>query len=406
MVFAGSDKKVSSPEMENSFTFSSAYFEGRYTNEGLSAFILEFLGGIDRLHDYIDNPYGKIAVAAIGIWSSYGLHLALHEVGHGLRGKAFGGDYVMPKDGKWDNLTREERAALKKDENFFKFFARKLVFPHQGYPIISRPNENSTHVWLIRVAGGLNNTVYLSERVSDELHSKGRIGLAESFVYIWGELHPILYSSMTRKQLKKLYPDNDDLTSDAINIEDAYKTLGISAKQNDMVLANTISLLLSGTTYSILSPIFKDSYHTKPGDNYIKPLEYANFRIPDVFSYITTRGISYKVVSGYKIKDDLRLIFGFEQVVHGKSTTELSFGINKMFKTPIGNDLLFKVVTTFGRGFNIEGTLSLPVHKRLSVNLGGASYSTKSLLGERHAVNMENGRARSSNMFISLSYKY
>ncbi|GHU28433.1 hypothetical protein FACS1894152_6130 [Bacilli bacterium] len=375
--------------MENSFTFSSCYFERYYTNEQLAIFGLDMLGGLSRFYNYMENPFGRLFISFAGYWISDGFNTAFHEIGHGIRSKAFGGYYSLMNGNKREPDGTE-------DANFFKFLVKQLTLaPFKSaatYPILNNP---SLYTNFIMIAAGMNNSVYFSEKISDELYSKGRIGVAEVIAYIYSKMSPIRYSSIEREEARG---------GDPVLIEDIYKRAGISATKDNIVFANTMSLLFSGTTYSIIAATFRDGSYYKNSGAYIKPLEYTGFRIPDLFSYITTRGISYKVVSGYKIKDDLRLIFGFEHIAYGNSATEFSFGVDKVFHKY--HNVSFKIVTTFGRGFNIEGTLSLPVHRRLSVNIGGASYSTKSLLGERHAVNMENGRVRSSNMFISLSYKY
>lgn len=68
--------------------------------------------------------------------------------------------------------------------------------------------------------------------------------------------------------------------------------------------------------------------------------------------------------------------------------------------------MIYKVITTFGRGFNVEACLSYLLFGNLSVNFGGSSYSCKSLLGERHAGNMKDGKKHSNAVFVSVSYRY
>jgi hypothetical protein len=54
--------------------------------------------------------------------------------------------------------------------------------------------------------------------------------------------------------------------------------------------------------------------------------------LPDIYSYITTRGMSYKVVSGYEFNEDTRLFFGFESVFDKERATEYSIDIDRIAK--------------------------------------------------------------------------
>ncbi|GHT40914.1 hypothetical protein AGMMS49921_03090 [Endomicrobiia bacterium] len=64
-----------------------------------------------------------LAVFSVSFSSLYVMSKAstsFHEVGHGLRGKSFGIDYMLiPPDG-------DDKSPFKKDENFFKFFVREM----------------------------------------------------------------------------------------------------------------------------------------------------------------------------------------------------------------------------------------------------------------------------------------
>jgi hypothetical protein len=388
MVFAGDEseqKKIS----KDSVTISSGYFEGQYTNDQLALFGLEVLRAASRLENYVENPYAKVLCQALGYWVGVEFHLAFHEIGHGLRGKAFGYDYMMPGNGKEDANNSRPFA---KDENFFKFFVKKLVVLHRGDPIRIQGRHSSSEKF-IEAAGGVNNNVYFAERLSDELYSKGNMSSIESFAYLYGKIYPAVYTSTSKRK-------NDSTPGDPIQIEDYYIENGISARKNDIVLAGIISTLASGTTYSIIKECLSFSEHFCA-----EPVDFYGFRVPDVFSYVTSKGISYKVVSGYKIREDLRLIFGLEQVVHGKSAAEVNLGLNKTFGVDLNNTSC-QIVTTFGKGFNVEASCSIPVLDNVSVNFGGGSYACKSLIGERHAKNMKDGKNRSNNVFVSLSYKY
>ncbi|GHT37187.1 hypothetical protein AGMMS49593_03670 [Endomicrobiia bacterium] len=131
------------------------------------------------------------------------------------------------------------------------------------------------------------------------------------------------------------------------------------------------------------------------------------FRIPDVFPYITTKGMSYKVVSGYEIDEDLRLIFGFVRVFKVEPATEYSLGVEQ---TAIINHALpisYRGVVTFGQGLDLEASCSIPIRKYLSIGTSLEIYSYKSLQGQRHATSgMVNENGLSLNISVSMSYKF
>ncbi|MDR3071392.1 MAG: hypothetical protein LBU29_02210 [Endomicrobium sp.] len=380
----------------DSFTISSAYFDpGLYTNSQLANFGLDLIKVETRIGQRIKNQWVKIPYAIICCWVNCVFSLSFHEIGHALRGKAFGCDYMMPKDCAVNNS--DDLGPFKVDQNFFKFFLKKLVRPHRGYPI-RVDKKLSLHESLICSAGGLNNQIYFTERISNELHKKGNISGSGNyaFAYVWGKLYTISYeASKTSK--------DSDILIDSERIENIYKKMGISVKKRDIVFANVVSTLLSGTTYSVIARFFDWSDYTDY--NNLKALKIAGFRVPDTFSYITTRGVSYKVVSGYKVRENLDLMFGVEQVIHGKSATEVNLGVSKTFGAKL-NHISCELAMTFGRGFNIEATCSVPTIKDWFLNFGIASYCCKSLLGERHAMDMRNGKDRSNNAFVSISYRY
>jgi hypothetical protein len=376
-------------EEKDSITISSAYFEGQYSNEQFATFGLELLRAGSRLEDFIVEK-SSADIAGVAKWSSRILTFwcynafktAYHETGHGLRARAYGSEYILTKHG--------DKSGNRKDENFFKYFTKRLTSFSRGACVYIK--ELSPEEQLVVAAGGMNNEMYFAERISNELHTKKNASVVEGIAYFHSRLSPTLYALKTKS--------NGDINSsdDPVAVDAYYEKFGISAKKNDIALAGLVSLLASGTTYSMIKMMVGS-------DKYASPLEFLGFRVPDTFSYVTSKGISYKAISGYKLREDLKLIFGAEHVFHGKSTTEVNLGINKTFDGSLHN-MSCEVVTTFGKGVNLEASCSIPVLNCLSINFGGGTYSCKSLLGERHAPNMKNGKGRSSNVFVSVSYKY
>ncbi|MDR3274804.1 MAG: hypothetical protein LBS81_02265 [Endomicrobium sp.] len=128
--------------------------------------------------------------------------------------------------------------------------------------------------------------------------------------------------------------------------------------------AGSISLFLSATTYAIFTKA---------------PLKVCGFRLPDVFPYITTRGISYKVVSGYEVNKYLKLIFGFEKVFEIEPAAEYNFGIDHIIESPF--TMHYRGIITFGQELDFEASCTVPLSDLFSIGIGCEIYSCKSLQG-------------------------
>lgn len=385
--------------IKDSITFSSAYFESQYTNKQLAHFGLELIRGTARLEDFItsniDNEkrkrYTQWFARAIYIFIYNAFEFAYHEIGHGLRVNAYGKDFQLTLD--YD----DDHSDFKKDQNFFKFFIKNIGnfdgagTRIQGLAILSETGEikytDLKEEDLVFSAGGMNNETYMTERITRDFHNRGRLSFYESFSYFLGKLYPTGYALINCKE-------GQENGFDPIRVENLYKKLGISATRNDIARCGLVSFLLSGTTYSIMKSIFSP-------DKHVTPISFYNFQAPDVFAYITSKGISYRLVSAYKCLDNLKFLFGAEHVFRGKSTTEVHLGADISFWN---TNLEF--VTTFCNGFNIEAACSINILDNLAINIEAGTYACKSMLGERHAKNLKDGKKRCSDIAVSISYRY
>ncbi|MDR0677218.1 MAG: hypothetical protein LBF57_00890 [Holosporaceae bacterium] len=251
---------------------------------------------------------------------------------------------------------------------------------------------------IIFCSGGINNEVFFAEKLADKFHKDGEIGFAESAT-ISGFRSALSYSTKLKKEDEGKSPWL--MGNDVLSLEACYKEAGIKVTASDIHRADWISWFLSGMTYSHFIGLWKGISNNRFPR--VKALEFGGFRVPDTFAYLTSKGISYKMISGYKWQEDCRIIFAVERVFKGKSATELSLGINKSCGPAFWN-ASYEVVATVGEGFDLVASCSFPISKDFSLNIGGGTYSTKSLLGERQAKNMKKGR--SSDAFISMSYWY
>ena len=119
--------------------------------------------------------------------------------------------------------------------------------------------------------------------------------------------------------------------------------------------------------------------------------------------YLTSRGISYKVKSGYRFKDDLLLNTGLEYVAHGDHSAELTLGLAKKVESFRSAKLRGNLI--LGSGIDAEISASLPINNASSVGMGFGQYSSKTLYGERNVPSLENGPS-STMLWVKMSLLY
>jgi hypothetical protein len=251
----------------------------------------------------------------------------------------------------------------------------------------SLDNDSFQNFYIIASAGGMNNEMYFAEKIADDIYERNQQVSFPLIFHLFCRICPTIYD-----QLANSKSESNDPTA----IIGAFKKKERSDfKRGTISTAGIVSLFLSATTYSIFTQ---------------EPLTLYGFRLPDVFPYITTKGMSYKVVSGYEINKDLKLIFGFEKVFGTEPATEFNLGINRTVKLPI--PMQYKGIVTFGRGLDFEATCTVPVSPRFSVGLGCEIYACESLQGQRHASKMlsksgsELSDGYSGDVFAFVSYRY
>jgi hypothetical protein len=377
---------------KDSISFNTAYLNGQYTNKQLINFGVELTNVGDRI---LQANVGSFQGTAISIIPTVALlrahNSALHEIGHGLRAKSYGIDYEL-------RLDCNDKSPFQKNENFFEYFIKKL-------PSIKRATCNSNYeqeaklekildhdsccnYMIIGAAGGMNNEIQLAEKISDDIYLKKKTSVyffyCNHIMYLYNRISPCTYDYSAKEE-----------GDDPFDIIHWFKKKGeTNFKKWTICKAGLASLLLSATTYSI----FLD-----------KPLQFHGFRIPDVFAYITTKGMSYKVVSGYEIDDDLNLIFGFESTFKKPvaESTECSLGINHLTAICGKFPISYSGIVTFGQVPDFEASCSIPLSKNFSARVGCEIYSVKSLQGQRNATtNMKKDNGFSSNFFACVSYRY
>lgn len=396
-------------EERRTITFSSGYLEKYYTNRQIANFGIEFLEDTNflfgrlrkvikkEINDELPKYIFSYALYVVNFCFISAFDISYHEFGHAMRFKAIGYDYLFIKskiknsDEKRYYNNKEEYDEMINDikannKNFFKYFLDKIFYEpfsrgatvglfdlKNGRDSLAGIDAQSFYKRFLKEgviisAAGLNNETYFQEKITERTYLTNEITISNYLFKLYSVATDIYYIK-----------DDNDKTSDPKLVELDYRILGINANRKDMARAFLVSALLSQTTYGIFyNMLFKQSI-------IFTPLQYKGFIFPDVFPYITSRGISYRIKSAYRYSDDLIFRFGIEFIAYGKSTQELIFGIN----TKLIKDNRLDLLTVFGKdGINLETTYTIPIAKHFNINLDFDLYSTKSLYGERNAYRL------------------
>ncbi|MDR0406873.1 MAG: hypothetical protein LBH38_02190 [Holosporales bacterium] len=277
----------------------------------------------------------------------------------------------------------------------------------------------------ILFVGGMNQGIYCAERLSERIYANQDVTFAEGSNYFLSYLFAAGY------------------TGKKFNFARCLKQLDLPIKDKEYKYVNYMgllvvpSVLLNPTTYYTLYSTGKAMLGFHP---YVAPWEPFGFRMPDIFFYLTTKGESIKVNSGYRINENIRLIFGiehvlglirkfglkhigrfsekigglmdersavrilgFERMFYGKLAREFHLGLEHRLSES-WNKMSYKIVGTFGEGGCGEASLNIPISDYLGVTFGGATYASESLLGERHTRDLAKKRCESA--FVSFSIRY
>jgi hypothetical protein len=384
-------------------TLSSAYFERAYTNKQLTGFGLEVVRLGVRAETLLPSRW------AVFLWKGFcagiverALATALRETGHGLRLRALYSDgaYVLMRDREVKTMPTE------KDENFFKFFFIKLVnagealcspllegFVAEELSITSSGDSNKAKDWLkkgvIFRTGGINNNIYLAELLSNQIFAHEDVPFFEGYSYITEQTSGARYAARAKKVQDELF-----------GADSVYETLGVPATLANIKRAGWTSVALSGTTYYVAY----STWNALMGkEQSVRPFAFRGIRIPDTFSYLTTKGVSFRTISEYNVRDHLDLTFGAEYIIYGLSATEFNVGV-KQTLDEAGHDISYACSFTFGLGLDVEASVRIPVSQRIALGADVGVYSRKSLLGERHSTNLR--KEYGVNFSVSLSWMY
>jgi hypothetical protein len=381
---------------KDSISLNSAYFaRNYYTNKQLANINVECLVVSRRILECLKSAGFVYYITWWGLWIvNVGAFCSFHELGHGSRYKSFGFDcifgylatdyeerdillfYLNNMLGGWLGITNGQTPCC------------GLVYEDQQKwhnLSLNMDVRSFADVKIIISAGGLNNEMYLAERLADEMYLKKRYDSSIIYAfYLYERLSGSFYDYLYDRFLG--YGDSSDPTA----IIKAFKKKGRKDfKTGTIGKAGLLSMLLSGTTYFVL---------------FDRPWCPAGLRFPDCFPYITTRGVSYKVISGYEVGECKYLTFGFETVPGKKNATEIFVGTNITDTDILPFTVQYKCIVTFGLGSDAEVSVILPLSPIFSMGLAYEYYHSNSLQGQRNTTS--NTERTSTNISCFVSYRY
>lgn len=397
---------VSQP-MRRSLSINSSYFKKFYTNTQMADVGLETMQGYSFFSHKLEGllPQNKMARVALrsatlfGNWHvSVAFGVAYHELGHATRVGAYGRNYKF--GGTLTDATVEENG-------FFQHYGRLLLSGGllsktasvHTYDAKFEPAErkNLTGTDLARYlakqeliihAAGVNNQMAFAERLADEAYE--------------GDGHWTFALAYFRDRSWSIAYGRRVPSYDMDRVFGSYDQLGILASKSQVNTAHLLAaLLVSGSTYRYSRGLYhylRDGSHSPIG-----AYEFHNVRVPETSVYLTSRGISYKVKSGYRFKDGLLLNAGLEYVAHGDHSGELTLGLAKKVESLRSAKLRGNVIV--GSGIDAEINASLPLNNRSSVGMGLGHYSSKTLYGERNVPSLEHGPS-STMLWVKMSLNY
>ncbi len=373
---------ANSSEGENSLTFSSLYFQQSDQQQdirGLMSFGKDMAGLRGTGLDWATDQWGGSELNRAGLFlfselvfgtvMDQSFQTALHEQGHGSRFASVGlgyrfntGDdeffgYYFSNFGDFEGFTQTTGVT------YFALDDRVQDF------INSKGGNNYRN--LIISAAGINAEMTYADYLQDQMYFEG-IHLSQGLGLIMGKTSALNYQ----------YDDN--LGNDLRSIEDQYQLLNIHVDVGDMDQANILAVLLSGSTWRYLAGAYD---YTKTGDTRLESWEYFGFRVPDFSSYVTSRGLSMKMDTAYRLEEQLFLTLAVEHVYKGDSATEYTLGAYKEFPYMQGLTLQGHAIMGYGTGYGVESELR--VTDTFSVFAGANYDELESLNGERYIVSLK-----------------
>lgn len=416
------------PNIARRFTLSSGYVEKYFnSNEGLVYFPLSGIQAYSKLFDVVasglkDHWGVRIATmlieAPISFWLADGLATSFHEFGHARAVAAGGGSYHYGSIGYGHEF---------KVNNYWSLSGLRFITPPIGIPgsgpawvnydlsnISPKIHEvfgGENNSFIVGRAAGLNNQMLLAKRIAQTAYERNG-HMTYTMHYVTNKMSSFWFALFDRENNspKKDSGINDE--TDPTAILRGYRNKGYNIRHSDLMLQSLLSLL-SGTTYSLGTAISK---FISQNDPVARPLEFFGFRVPDVNSYINSRGLSFEIESDYKISAALTLGLAYEFIWKGGSGQQFTPRVRYNLASALSglNELWMSGDIVIGNG--IGGSFHLDYQpfdlsdkvswKRFSYFADFNVYHAHTLYGERNIPSLAGAKIIAPEIIIGLHLNY
>ncbi len=396
-VFAGVLKQE--PDCKKVLTLDSGYFGNAPSNRGRYKFAnnIEDMNSciFNKIDQWIspkgeDNSSSRTLTFALGgfinYYSHYALEFTLHEFGHRGRDIALGSYYEWQERSEVPHLFYLQTLFTPEIHTSDELGDDESISINFQLP--NNIDTNSLDWEMNAVAAGFTAGTKLSGIVADRMYY-GHGKVTDFFAYSHDKLFPAMYD---------LFFDSvtgEANEGDVADLARFYEIKGWDIKSHDIVKASLISYFLSASTYSYITGI---SSFINGGNRKPKSLEYYHFRLPDVQAFYE-RGISYKIISGYRVNDSFDIPFSIEQVLNGEKQTEYSIGLNIQL-----NDK-YHIAGQYILGKKSQGsfTLSSQFSNNIIVYAGIEYNEIRNIEGARNISSLEFG-SHDAEFFLGYEY--
>ena len=187
--------------------------------------------------------------------------------------------------------------------------------------------------------GGFNSQQVLANQQGEQARLTNSIHSADMINYLMNRTSFLSYAKGPegdRDQVVDMYKTgtrgyNDPKNGRQTKTDSKWK---YDIQDSDIVYAESISLMLSATTYNY---IFASLNYLDTGNPVSKlklhKIGNTNFVYPDTEFYMSSRGLSYRLAMGYKVNKNTYIPFSYEKVTKGQTdVSEFGIGVDHTFK--------------------------------------------------------------------------
>jgi hypothetical protein len=242
---------------------------------------------------------------------------------------------------------------------------------------------------IIISAAGVNNAMRFSGDLTDRVY-QGKGHVSDFGTYMLARLQTCFYPS----------EGGANASNDMDALIQGYKAKNIAVRKNNLNLAAQLSFFCSASTYAYLvgwSRFLRRGYTT------VRPLTFRGVRFPDVETYFLAQGVSYKIITGYRVDRRLDFPMSIEFVGKGQKGVEGSIGARLRF--PNADNLEISGYVLFGQEIGAGAKVRIPFEDRFFIEGATETMHFKSFYGQRNVPTLKES-LRSNSFMVRAGLMY